>query len=119
MTEPSGRQKFLYYAFGVAPPVTARAWVERDLCSSAWRIRRAMQCWTGTSIGLALVVLVLGGVDARPWGVSIKGSLIGVTIGGFLGGILQATVMADYVRRRHLSVYARKWNPRADKPSSR
>ena len=118
MSEPSGRQKLLYYAFGVAPPVTARAWVERDVGTSAWRIRRAMQLWAGTLIGVGVVVLVLGGVDARPLGVPIKGSLIGVAIGGFLGGILQATVMADHVRRRHLSVYARKWNPRSDKPSS-
>ena len=101
MTEPSGRQRFLYLVFGLAPPAATREWVEHDIASTGFLVRRALQVLIGLVLGFSISVVVLGG----SWG---------IVLGGFLGGLivalLQMTVLAGYVRRRTLGYYEAKWD---------
>ena len=109
MIEPTGREKFLYYTLGLTPPAISREWVERDVQTTGWLLRRALTIWISTVIGALLIALLLAGpVAAR--GYDLVPGIIGACIGGFIGGILQATVLADYIRRRTLSYYRRKWD---------
>lgn len=101
MLAPSGRQRFLYLAFGVAPPAATHEWVERDIATGAFLVRRALQLVVGLVLGFWISVTLLGG---SLW----------MVFGGFLGGLIvaffQSTVLAGYVRRRALGYYEKKWD---------
>lgn len=101
MSEPRTSQKVLYYTLGVALPAEARDWVERDINTRAFVIRRAAVMIVAILVGFLIGVWLF---EAHP---SI---LIGAFIGASLVGFLQMTVLADYVRRRSLRYYERKWN---------
>jgi len=107
MTEPTGGQKILYYTLGVTPPAVSRSWVERDISTTGWKVRRLLQVWLGIVLGLAVVYPVLRGFS---WDTEWQVRMLGAAIGGAIAGLLQATVMADYVRRRALSCYRKKWD---------
>ena len=53
--EPTAREKFLYYTLGITPPAISREWVERDINSAGWQVRRFLQVWIGMAFGLAVV----------------------------------------------------------------
>lgn len=101
MIEPSGRQRFLYLTLGLTPPAATREWVEHDIASTGFMVRRALQVLFGLVLGFSISTLLLGG----SWW---------MVLGGFLGGLivalLQATVLAGYVRRRTLRYYEAKWD---------
>jgi hypothetical protein len=103
MTEPSGSQKFLYYTLGITPPAVTRDWVELDVASTGFIVRRALQVLVGLVIGFSISAALIGGSG---W------TVLGGFIGGLIGAFLQATILADYVRRRTLSYYRKKWDRR-------
>lgn len=109
MTEPTPSQKLLYYTLGLTPSVVSRQWVERDLQTVGWRIRLLAQYWIGSVVGIAIIAGLVGALSPGPWHALIKGSVIGMAIGGFIGGLLRATVLANYVRRRTLAYYEKRW----------
>ena len=45
----------------------------------------------------------------QPWRSTVPGVLLGGLIGGAIAGVLQATVFADYLRRRAMEYYEKKW----------
>lgn len=105
MIEPKSRQKFLYLTLGLAPPASRREWVEHDIASMGFLLRRALQVLIGLVLGFSISAVLVGG----------SGSLV---LGGFLGGlfvsVLQMTVFAGYVRRRALRYYEAKWDRQRD-----
>jgi hypothetical protein len=102
-------QRFKYYTLGLTPPAVSREWVERDIASSGYLLRRALTIWVSTVLGAVLISLLLAG-PASARGYDMRWSIIGVCIGGFIGGVLQATVLADYIRRRTLTYYRKRWD---------
>lgn len=110
MGEPRTKEKFLYYTLGLTPPVEARAWVERDLETTAWRWRRAAQLLVGSLLGLALGARLIG--ESVPGGIVTHPVFIGGAIGACIAALLQATVMAGHIRRRNLAYYRKRWERR-------
>ena len=106
MTEPGRRQKVLYYTLGITPPAASREWVERDVHSIGWRLRRGAQLWIGTLMGAGLVIWLADDSSAVP-------AAIGAAIGGLIAAILQGTVMAGYLRRRQIDYHRKRWERRA------
>ena len=98
---PSGRDKALYYALGLTPPVRHADWVRRDVGSTSWHIRRAIQWTVGALLGVLIATLLFG---PRP------ALIAGTIIGSIIGFIIQLTLMQDYVRRRTLDYYEKRWN---------
>lgn len=109
MAEPTGWEKFKYYTLGLMPPAVSREWVERDVQTNGWLLRRALTIWISTWLGAVLFALLIDG-PASARGYDVGPSIIGVCIGGFIGGILQVTVLASYIRRRTMSYYEKKWD---------
>ena len=101
MTEPSSREKILYCTLGITPPALSREWVENDVASSGFIIRRALQLLVGLVLGFSISAALIGG---NRW------TVVGGFIGGLIGAFLQVTVLAAYVRRRTLSYYRKKWD---------
>ena len=101
LVEPSPRQKFLYYTLGLTPPVSSREWVEQDVASMGFIIRRALQLLVGLVIGFSISTALIGGSG---W------TILGGFIGGLIGALVQMTFLAGYVRRRTLSYYRKKWD---------
>ena len=102
MNEPSRREKVLYYTLGITPPASSREWVERDVHSVGWRVRRGAQLWVGMLIGVGLVVWLTDG-RAMP-------AALGAAIGGLIAAIIQGTVMAGSLRRRQLAYHRKRWD---------
>lgn len=109
MTEPTGWQRFRYYTLGLTPSVASREWVEHDVQSSEWLLRRALTIWISTWLGAVLFAWLIDG-PASARGYNVGPSIIGVCIGGFIGGILQITLFAGYIRRRTMAYYEKKWD---------
>ena len=109
MTEPTARQKVLYYSLGLTPPADSRDWVERDIHSAGWQIRRVLQVCVGVTTGAIVAVLLSGMLPPTGRGVAVEDTLIRAAIAGLILGILQATIMADYFRRRTLAYHDKKW----------
>ena len=110
MTEPTPWQKVGYYALGLTPPAVSREWVERDIDTTGWQVRRLLQIWIGTVIGLAIIGPIVVGMSLEVWKGQLAALMAGALIGGIIVGVLQATVLADYIRRRTLSYYRKKWD---------
>ena len=106
---PSRGRRILYYTLGLTPPAETRAWVEADLDTIAWRIRRGMQMFTGTLVGLLIGGWGLALISDVVWARTGPWILIGGLIGGTLGAVLQATVMAPSIRRNCLAQYRKRW----------
>ena len=98
---PSGRDKVLYYALGLTPPVDHADWVRRDVGRRAWKLRRGFQFAAGT---------VLGGLLAGVFLELSPGLILGAITGAAIGAVLQMTLMQDYVCRRALAYYEKRWS---------
>ena len=99
--EPTGWERFKYYTLGLTPAPVSRSWVERDIASRAYLVRRALQVLFGLVMGFWISSRLTGGSG---WVV------VGGLIGGLIGGVLQMTVLDSYVRRRALSYYRKRWD---------
>ena len=100
MIEPGGRERFLYFTLGLAPPAATREWVERDIASTGFLVRRSLVLLTAMVIGFSVSATVMGG---SAW------TVLGGFIGGLIAAVFQMTVLADYVRKRTLRYYDKKW----------
>lgn len=108
--EPTGWQKFRYYTLGLTLPVSYRDWVEHDVETTDWQVRRFFQVLVGILIGLAIIGPVIRGLAWEAWKGQVTEVMLGVLIAGIIGAVLQATVLADHARRWTLSYYRKKWN---------
>jgi membrane protein YdbS with pleckstrin-like domain len=108
MVEPSSWQKFGYYTLGLAPPAVSREWVEKDVGSTGFVVRRALVLVASITIGFTISAALIGG---SRW------SVLGGFIGALFVAFLQMTVLADSVRRRSLSYYRKKWDRHLGPPS--
>ena len=100
MTEPRGRDRFLYFTLGVAPPAATREWVEHDIASTGFLVRRAVVLLIAMVIGFSVSAALIG---ESSW------TVLGAFVGGLIVAVFQMTVLADYVRERALRYYDKKW----------
>ena len=98
---PRGREAFLYYTLGLTPSVEHADWVRRDVASTAWQVRRALQGTAGLILGVLIAAALVG---LRP------GLMAGSIIGAIIAFGIQVLFMGDYVRRRTMSYYERRWS---------
>lgn len=109
MIEPTGWRKVVYYTLGHTPPAATREWVERDVHTTGWQVRRLFQFWVGILVGIAILGPVIKGLSWDPWKGQSEELLLGVLFAGIIGGVLQATVFAGHVRHWTLAYYRRRW----------
>ena len=108
--EPTGWQKFKYYTLGLTLPAETREWVERDVKTAGWQVRRLFQVWVGILIGLAILGPIIRGLSWEAWKGQSTEVMLGVLIAGIVAGVLQATVLADHARQWTLAYYRKKWD---------